>query len=114
MKRARPDLETSVGHLCTRVTKSDEDDWKKLRRIIAWIKCTIVDKRIIEATSFCEIFTWTDASYAVHDDMRYQTGGVISVGHGILYCNSGKHKLNVKISTEAKLAASSDYVPYNL
>ena len=114
MKRARPDLETSIGHLCTRVTKSDEDDWKKLRRIIAWIKCTIEDKRIIGATSLCEIFTWIDAAYAVHDDMRSQTGGVISMGHGVLHCKSGKQKLNVKSSTEAELVASSDYVPYNL
>ena len=37
MKRARPDLETSVGILCTRVSKSDEDDWKKLRRVIAYV-----------------------------------------------------------------------------
>lgn len=114
MKKSRPDLETSVDHLCTRVTKSDEDDWKKLRRIIAWIKCTIVDKRIIGATSFCDIFTWIDAECAVHDDMRCQTGGVISMGHGVLHCKSEKQKLNVKSSTEAKLAASSDYVPYSL
>ena len=114
MKRTRPDLETSIDHLCTRVTKSDEDDWKKLRRIIAWIKCTIEDKRIIGATSLCEIFTWIDAAYAVHDDMRSQTGGVISMGHGVLHCKSGKQKLNVKRSTEAELVASSYYIPYNL
>ena len=26
MKRSRPDLETNIGFLCTRVSKSDEDD----------------------------------------------------------------------------------------
>ena len=26
IKRARPDLETAIGFLCTRVDKSDEDD----------------------------------------------------------------------------------------
>ena len=35
MKRARSDLEMSVVYLCTQVTKSDTDDWKKLRRVIA-------------------------------------------------------------------------------
>ena len=33
MKRSRPDLERTVGFLCTRVSKSDEDDWLKLRRM---------------------------------------------------------------------------------
>ena len=28
MKRARTDLEMPVGHLCARVTKSDENYWK--------------------------------------------------------------------------------------
>ena len=90
MKRARPDLETSIGHLCTRVTKSDEDDWKKLRRIIAWIKCTIDDPRIIGASNLSEIFTWIYAAYAVHDDITSQTGKAMSMGHGILHCKSGK------------------------
>ena len=47
MKRARPDLETAISYLCTRVTKSDTADWGKLRRVIAYIKCTIDDCRII-------------------------------------------------------------------
>ena len=42
MKRARPDLETAIDYLCTRVSKSDVDDWKKIRRVIAFVKCTIV------------------------------------------------------------------------
>ena len=35
MKRSRPDLEIAIGFLCTRVAKSDKDDWIKLRRTIA-------------------------------------------------------------------------------
>ena len=87
---------------------------EKIKKNHSLEKCTIEDKRIIGATSLCEIFTWIDAVYAVHDDMKSQTGGVISMGHGVLHCKSGKQKLNVKSSTEAELVASSDYVPYNL
>ena len=36
VKRARPNLETDISFLCTRVTKSDESDWTKLRRVIAY------------------------------------------------------------------------------
>ena len=47
MKRSRPDLETAISFLCTRVSKIDKDDWKKLRRVIAFVKATIDDVRII-------------------------------------------------------------------
>ena len=113
-KRARPDLETSGSYLCTRVTKSNEDDWKKLRRVIAWIKCTIKDVRIIGATSLSSIFTFIDAAYAVNEDMTSKTGGAMSKGVEVIHCKSGKQKLNVKTSTEAELVDNIDYVPYNL
>ena len=28
MKRARPDIEVAASYLCSRVSKSDKDDWK--------------------------------------------------------------------------------------
>ena len=70
MKRARPDLETAIGFLCTRVDKSDTDDWRKLRRVIAFIKCTLDDCRIIGATDLTKISTWIDAAYTVNPDMK--------------------------------------------
>ena len=65
MKRARPDLETAIGFLCTRVRNRDEGNWKRLRRVITYLKCTIDDVRVIGASSLTDIFTWIDAGYAV-------------------------------------------------
>ena len=70
MKRARPDLETAVSYLCTRVSKSDLDNWKKLLRVIVFIKVTIDDKRIIGAKSLSSIFMWVDTEYAMNPDMK--------------------------------------------
>ena len=42
-KRARPDIETTVAYLCTRVTKSTEGDWRKLRRVLQFLNCTVND-----------------------------------------------------------------------
>ena len=114
MKRSRPDLETAVGFLCTRVAKSDENDWTKLRRVVAYINCTIDDIRVICATSLTDIYTWIDDAYAVNPDMKSQTGGAISLGMGVLHAKSTKQKLNVKSFTEAKLAGSREYLPYYL
>ena len=78
MKRVRPDIETAISFLMRRVSKSDVDDWWKLKRVLAYLKNTIDDVRIIGASSLTQILTWVDASYAVHTDMRSHTGGTTS------------------------------------
>ena len=44
MKRTQPDIETAVTYLCTKVSQSSEDDWKKLRRLLSYCKGTINNK----------------------------------------------------------------------
>ena len=39
-KRAKPDIETVVSFLTKRVARSNEDDWKKLKRVLIWCKKT--------------------------------------------------------------------------
>ena len=113
-KRGRPDLEPYIAYLCTRVSKSNEYDWRKLKRVLQFANQTIDDKRCIGAKTLTDLYTWIDAAYAVHPDMRSQTGGVMSLGHGMIHCKSSKQKLNTKSSTEAELVGISDYLPYNL
>ena len=108
-KRARPDIEQTVAFLCTRVTKSDEHDWKKLSRLLSYIQTTIDDKRIIGASSIYNLFTWIDAAYAVYEDMKGQTGGCMSMGHGVIHAKSSKQKLNTKSSTETEIVGMSEY-----
>ena len=114
MKRARPEIEPLVSHICTQVTKCDEDCWKKLRRISAGRKCTIDDNNIIGASDLSIIFTWIDAVYIVHNGMMSQTDESISMGHGVLHCKSANQKLNGKSSTYKELVGTSDYGPYSL
>lgn len=75
---------------------------------------TIDDVRIIGASGLSELFTWIDASYATHEDMRGQTGGCMSMGWGMLHCKSSKQKLNVKSSLETEVVGVSEYIPHNL
>ena len=58
VKLARPDIETLVSFLTMRVTKSDVDDWKKLKRGLAFVKNTIKDKIIIGAKTLSDLYTW--------------------------------------------------------
>ena len=58
--------------------------------------------------------SWVDASYGMHHDYRGHTGGVISMGNGILHHKTSKQKLNTKSSTESELVGASDYLPHTI
>ena len=93
-----------------------EDDWKKLKRVLAYLKETINDYRIlgINRNNVLDMITWVDASYAVHEDMKSHTGGTTSLGVGTVSSKSSAQRLNVKSATEAELVAMSEYLPYDI
>jgi hypothetical protein len=107
-KCGRPDVQLPIAFLCTRTTKSDTDDWRKLKRLLQYLHGTKDLTLTLSAEHLNVIKWWVDASYAVHDNMRSHTGAVMSLGCGMLYCKSSKQKLNTKSSTEAELVASSN------
>jgi hypothetical protein len=109
--RARPDILLAISFLCTRVSKSTEQDQRKLKRVLEYLKATLHYKYVVGADNMRKLRTWVDASYAVHPDMKSHTGGVMSFGTGGLVCKSSKQKLNTKSSTEAEVVGASDYLP---
>ena len=113
-KRARLDIDLVVSYLCTRTTKSTKGDWEKLRRLLTYLNGTIDMKRIISLDGSGTLRTWVDASHAVHEDMRGQTGGAMSGGSGLIHHKTSKQKLNTKSSTESELVGASDYLPWNI
>ena len=61
----------------TRVRKLDEDDWKKLRILLGYLKRTIKLPLILRADGVNVLKWWVDTSYAAHDDIRGHTGGTM-------------------------------------
>jgi hypothetical protein len=110
-KRARPDVQTPVAFLCTRVMSPDVDDYKKLRRVISYLRETRKLALTLEADDLLVVKWWVDASFAVHRDMRSHTGGTLSLGKGAIYSTSVRQKLVTKSSTEAELVAVDDVMP---
>lgn len=106
--RARPNLLVAISFLTSRVQKPDEDNWKKLIRIIKYIKCTIDLSLILSADNTGVIKWWIDASFATKSDMHSQTGSTMSMGKGIIHSFSKKQKMNTKSSTEAELVEVND------
>ena len=107
-KRARPDIQTAVAFLCTRVKGPDTDDYKKLTRVMRYLRATIGMPLTLEADGSNVYKWWADASYGVHPDMRSHTGGVLSLGRGAVYATSTRQKIGTKSSTEAELIGVSD------
>jgi hypothetical protein len=110
-KRARPDLQTTVSFLCKRVKDCREDDYKKLKRMLQFIRATKDDYLTLSAASLHNVRWWVDASYAVHPDMKSHTCGALSLGTGVIYGTSKSQKLNVKSSTEAEIVGTDDVMP---
>ena len=97
------------------MSKCTEQDWNKLRRLLHFLQSRIDDERVLAADSLTELFTWVDASYAVHDNMKSHTVGAMSFGRGVFGTKSTKQKLNTKSSSEYEVVSSvSDYLPSNI
>ena len=89
----------------------DEDDRGKLKRLLKYLKGTIYLPLILAADSMSFIRWWIDASFAVHMDMKGQTGAMMSFGEGAVNSFSRKQKLNAKSSTEAEVIGVDDGIP---
>ena len=106
--RGRPDILVAIAFLTTRTSKEDQDDWKKLNRLMQYLNHTTGKVLTLSITSFNAIRWRVDASYATHNDMKSHTGAGMSMGRGLFYSKSSKQKFNSKISTEAELIGASD------
>ena len=75
----------------------------------------MIDKSRVIGTNGLEILqTWVDASYAIHQDMKVHTGGVVSMDRGIIHNKCSKQKLNTKSSTETEVVGAIDYIPWTV
>jgi hypothetical protein len=107
-KRARPDIQTAISFLCTRVKHPDIDNYKKLGRVIKYFRATIDIVLTLESDNLQIIKWWVDASFACHHDMRSHTGAIMTLGNKAEYATSKRQKLNTRSSNEGELVAVND------
>jgi hypothetical protein len=107
-KRARPDLQVAVAYLCTRVKSPSQSDYRKLTRVIKYLRLTVSIPLVLGWDGSGRLRWSVDASFAIHKDMRSHTGAVLSLGQGALMSMSLKQKINTKSSTEAELVGVDD------
>jgi hypothetical protein len=110
-KRGRPDVQPAVAYLTTLVKSPDEDDYKKLSRVMKYLRGSIDRVLTLEADKTHIVKWWVDAAFTVHHDMKSHTGGTMSLGKGSIYSTLVRQKLNTKSSTEAELVGVDDVMP---
>jgi hypothetical protein len=107
-KRARPDILLCVNFLATRVKEPTNQDWKKLDRVIKYLRGSKQLCLTLRANKLMEVHAYVDASYAIHPDAKGHSGMAMFLGAGSIYCKSSKQKLVARSSTEAELIGVSD------
>ena len=110
-KRARPDICVAIAFLTTRVREPDVDDWRKLHHLICYLRVTEDLKLTLSANGLGVLKWYVDSSYAVHPNMRGQTGGGLTLGKGFPIVSSVKQKLNTRSSTESELVGVHEMMP---
>jgi len=106
--KARPDIKQVIAWLCTRVKAPNQDDWKKLERLMLFSHTTKLDCLILSIDDLHVQKNWVDMAFAVHPDFKSQSGWFTSMGRGALISGSQKQKLNTRSSTEGELVAVDD------
>jgi hypothetical protein len=62
------------------VKDCQEDDHKKLKRVLQFTRAAKDDCLTLSAGSPHNVRWWVDASHAAHPDMKSHTGGMMSLG----------------------------------
>jgi len=89
-KRRRPDVNHAISILSSRVKEPNEGDWKKLLRVMNFLKNTRDYVLTLEADNSQELKWYVDAAFAVHPDMKSHTGAVFTLGKGAIGFNQTK------------------------
>ena len=94
-----------MSFLTTCVKAPDLDDWKKLVRMIGYLKGT---KALVLTLSDNNkgLSWWIDASNGVHPDLKGHIGATLTLGKGSVFSKATKQKINTTSSTESELVGT--------
>jgi hypothetical protein len=107
-KRTRPDIMLAVSFLTTRVQEPDEDDLKKLKKVLMYLNGTKDLGIKLSPHGALIPKAFVDSSHAVHSNFKGQGGVVITIGKGPIYASTSKLPIMTKSSTESELLTAAD------
>ena len=106
-----PDVQLPIVYLTTRVQNPTCADYKKLQKTVKYLYMNRHLPRTRESKNLSVIKCYIDALFAVRDNIRSHTGGIMTMNKGCVYGASLRQRLNNKSSTEARIVWVSDLLP---
>lgn len=103
-KFVRPDIQTAMAFLCTRVKSCNKDDCKTLIQLIQFRQGTKEDYLTLGTNTLLNVRWWVDASHTVHPDIKSYTGEALSLSTGVIYRTCKHQNLDTKSSKEVELS----------
>ena len=107
-KRTRPNLQTAVAFLTTSVKLPNNDDQKKLSKLMKYLQETRYLPLILKDDDSSVLKWYIGGFFTIHNDMIFHNGINLTISKGTTYDSSLKHKLNLKNSAEAELIRISN------
>jgi hypothetical protein len=109
--RARRDIQMAVAFLTTRVKSPDNDDWRKLKRVLKYLKGTKYLKLKLSVDNLGLLKWCVDGLHNVHWDCQGHGGAMFTLRKGVMNSYLRKVKLNTRRLTEMELVAADMYMP---
>ena len=90
-KRFR-DTDLAVTFLCTIISCITDGDQDRIRRLLHHLQSTLDLPMVIGERGLDMLQPWVDELYAANHSMRGYTGGVMSMGQGIIHIKLSMQK----------------------
>ncbi len=110
-KRARPDISLVIAVLAMQVRSPEIEDWEKLRHLMEYLRGDRERPLILGTDNEGMLVWYVNASFAVHPNMQWHTGGGMTIGRDFPFSVPTKQKLNTKSLTESKLVGVDNMMP---
>ena len=107
-KRGRQDIQPGIAFVSTQMSKPNKSDWRKLLKLMGFLKITKDDVVTLEADDTETLYWMVDAAFGVHADMKSHTGAMFTLGKGCITSCSTKQKVNARSSAKAELIGLDD------
>jgi hypothetical protein len=108
LKRARPDIISVVGFLCTKVKDPTVEDQVKLKRVLGYLSGTMDKIMVLKPQGVLRTVAYIDASFSSHPDGKSHSRVVLLVEGVTVYYGLRKQKCISKSPTKAELVALLD------
>jgi hypothetical protein len=83
-KHGHQDIQPAITFMVTRVTEPNEGDWKKLVKMMNYLKATKDDVQCMSANDTSMIKWHVDATFAIHKDMKSHIGAIMTLSSGTI------------------------------